>query len=108
MEYPIHSSNVNLRLKNRTPKFYSFIIIADILQGLHCVKYFAGVYLMIGAVGSKLEDIEEEVDDEEDEEEEKKPVIILNVLDNCENFFAELLYEQEVCQTYLESFKNVS
>lgn len=88
-------------------KFY----FSDNLQEINCGKYFAAVYLIIGTVGSKLDDIEEEIDDDDEDgfnEEEKKPVILLNVLDNPENLFADLLYEQEVCQTYLETFKNVS
>lgn len=82
-------------------------IVGD-MEESHCAKYFAGIYLIISVVVSNLEDTEEEDYDDDEEEERKPAVIILNVLDNCENFFAEFLYEQEVCQTYLESFKNVS
>lgn len=81
-------------------------MFSDDLQEIHCAKYFAGVYLLASVVSSNIEELEEEFDDE-DEEETKTNAILLNVLDNCEKFFAELLYEQEVFQTYLDSFKNV-
>lgn len=64
--------------------------------------------MIISVVASNLEEIEEEEFDEDDKEGRKPIVIILNMLDNCMHFFALLLYEQEICKTYLESFKNVS
>lgn len=49
-----------------------------------------------------------EDDDEDDDEDKNQGVIILSVLDYCEYFLAELLYEEKICETYLETFKNVS
>lgn len=82
------------------------MLFSEKLQDIDCAKYFAGVYLMIGLVGSALQEIDEDFD--EDDDDKCTPVIILTVLNYSEIFFAELLYEHEVCQTYLESFKSVS
>lgn len=81
------------------------------LKEINIARYFAGVYITAGVVATCLEDMSDDDDDDDEEEDgETKADVsnILDVIDDREEFFAQILHDLSVCRSYLDFFTNVS
>ncbi|KAJ8985103.1 hypothetical protein NQ317_019789 [Molorchus minor] len=78
-----------------------------VVEEVDILKYFAWTFVKHGVVASNLKDqFEEEDDGEEFEDSNKKPVIILNVVDDSDEYTLSTLYDICIAQSYLKNFKN--
>ncbi|KAG5874665.1 hypothetical protein JTB14_012946 [Gonioctena quinquepunctata] len=77
------------------------------MQEINTAKYFAWVYVRLEVVVSILEDVDiVEEDEEYDEKDCDKAPLILDVIDDKEEYILQTLHDLTLGLSYLETFKN--